>query len=145
MSELGTLILARAQGRDLLLEASQILEVLPAASVTPLPGPVPGIAGVLLYHGEFMPVLDWNALPGHPGGMIWASALAILKRRLALPLEGISGVLEQPRGEGPGLEPAEGDPWEEVLACRCTVGGVPMPLLDSDKLVGWLHHQRAKR
>ncbi len=144
MSELGTLILARAQGRDLLLEASQILEVLPAAPVTSLPGPVPGIAGVLLYHGEFLPVLDWNGLPGHFGGMIWASALAILKRRLALPLEELAGVLEH-EGEGPGLEPAEGDPWEEILACKCAVGGASMPLLDPDKLVDWLHHQRSRR
>jgi hypothetical protein len=144
MSELGTLILARAQGRDLLLEAAQILEVLPAAPVTALPGPVPGIAGVLLYHGEFLPVLDWNGLPGYPGGMIWASALAILKRRLALPLEDIAGVHE-PGGEGRVIESAEGDPWEHVLACRCALGGVSMPLLDADKLIGWLHHQRAKR
>ena len=144
MSDLGALILARAQGRELLLDASQILEVLPAAPVTPLPGPVPGIAGVLLYHGEFLPVLDWNALPGIPGGMIWASALAILKRRLALPLEEIGGVLEH-EGKGPAPEPAEGDPWEEILACRCAVGTASVPLLDPDKLVDWLHHQRARR
>lgn len=144
MSELGTLILARAQGRELLLEASQILEVLPAAPVTHLPGPVPGIAGVLLYHGEFMPVLDWNGLPGNPGGMVWASALAILKRRLALPLEELAGVLEH-EGEEPGLESAEGDPWEEILACKCAVDAASIPLLDPDKLVDWLHHQRSRR
>ena len=144
MSELGTLILARAQGRDLLLDASQILEVLPAAPVTVLPGPVPGIAGVLLYHGEFLPVFDWNTLPGTPAGRSSTSALAILKRRLALPLEELAGVLDQ-EGEGPGPEPAEGDPWEQILACRWAVGTASMPLLDPDKLVDWLHHHRARR
>lgn len=143
MPDPGSYILARAMGRDILLEASQLLEVLPAVPVRPLPGPVPGISGVILHQGEFLPVLDWAGLPGTPGQVVWATALAVLKRRLALPLESLDGVLDSV-GESSGFGVADGDPWEEIVACICPVGEARFPLLDADKLVAWLHHQRAR-
>ncbi len=143
MSETGTLLLARAKGRDLLLEASQLLEMLPPTALAPLPGPVPGIAGVILYQGEFLPVLDWEALPGEAAPAA-PTALGVLRRRLALPLEALSGVVEAEAGER-RIEPAGEDPWGAILACRCSLGGPALPLLDPDRLVDWLHQRRTGR
>ena len=144
MPEGGILLLARAGGRDLLLSALDLIEVLPAAPVTALPGPLPGIGGVILHQGEFLPVLDWAALPGGSRAPAPYAALAILKRRLALPLEFLSGALDR----GPGAlktDPPGDDPWGPFLACACVLEGPPLPLLDADKLIGWLHLRRAAR
>lgn len=143
MPETSVLLLARASGRDLLLSASDLIEVLPATSVTPLPGPLPGIAGVILYHGEFLPVLDWVAMPRSGEGMIWATALAVLKRHLVIPLEFLSGALDSD-GEGLRVEPPVDDPWAPILACVCGLEGVMLPLLDPDKLIAWLHQLRIR-
>ncbi|HEX9011182.1 MAG TPA: chemotaxis protein CheW [Holophagaceae bacterium] len=144
MPEGGILLLARAAGRDLLLSASDLVEVLPSASITPLPGPLPGVAGVILHQGEFLPVLDWSALPGAAGAPLPPVAMAILKRRLALPLEFLSGALETGR-ENLKVEPSGEDPWAPFMACACVVEGPPLPLLDSDKLIDWLHQRRPGR
>jgi chemotaxis signal transduction protein len=144
MPERGILLLARAAGRDLLLAASDLVEVLPAGPVTPLPGPLSGIAGVILHQGEFLPVLDWRALPGvdaPPGSPV---AMAILKRRLALPLAFLSGALEAGR-ESLKVEPPGEDPWAPFMVCACAVEGPPLPLLDADKLIDWLHQRHSGR
>jgi hypothetical protein len=143
MPETGVLLLARASGRDLLLSASDLFEVLPAGPVTPLPGPLPGIAGVMLYQGEFLPVLAWEDLPGYTGTPVPPMALAVLKRRLALPLEFLAGALE-PGSEGLRIEPSADDPWAPFLLCTCTFEGSTLPLLAPDKLVDWLHHRRTE-
>ncbi len=140
----GILLLARASGRDLLLAASDLLEVLPAGPVTPLPGPLPGIAGVVLHEGEFLPVLDWNALPGTGGDAAAVTSMAVLKRRLALPLEFLSGALEGKR-EDLRIEPPGDDPWAPFMVCACAIEGPALPLLDPDKLIDWLHQRRAVR
>lgn len=141
MLESGILLLARAGGRDLLLAASDLVEVLPAGPVTPLPGPLPGLSGVILHQGEFLPVLDVAALPGVAGAQVAPVAMAILKRRLALPLEFLSGALEGGR-EGLKVEPPGQDPWSPIMVCACAVEGPPLPLLDPDKLIDWLHLRR---
>ncbi len=144
MPDDGILLLARASGRDLLMAASDLLEVLPAGPVTPLPGPLPGIAGVVLYEGEFLPVLDWGALPGAGGEVAGATSMAVLKRRLALPLEFLSGALEGGR-EGMRIEPPGEDPWAPFMVCACAIEGPALPLLDPDKLIDWLHQRRTSR
>jgi chemotaxis signal transduction protein len=144
MPERGILLLARAVSRDLLLSASDLIEVLPATPVTLLPGSLPGIAGVILHQGEFLPVLDWAALPGAAGPPRPPVAMAILKRRLALPLEFLSGALEGGR-ENLTVESPGADPWAPFMVCACAVEGSPLPLLDSDKLIDWLHRRRAGR
>lgn len=144
MPDQGILLLARAVSRDLLLAASDLVEVLPAGPIAPLPGPLPGIAGVILHQGEFLPVLDWAALPGATAPARPTVAMAILKRRLALPLEFLSGALEGGR-ENLKMEPPGADPWAPFMVCACVVEGPPLPLLDSDKLIDWLHQRRAGR
>jgi chemotaxis signal transduction protein len=144
MSEGGVLILGRAAGRDLLLNASDLIEMLPAGSITPLPGPLPGIAGVILYQGEFLPVVDWAAMPGCEQGLVWATSMAVLKSRLALPLEFLSGALEAGH-EGLRVDPSGDDPWAPFLSAICTFEGSTLPLLDPDKLIDWLHHRRTER
>lgn len=144
MPDAGILLLARAAGRDLLLAASDLVEVQPAGRVMPLPGPLPGIGGVILHQGEFLPVLDWSFLPGGFAASAPTTALAILKRRLALPLIFLSGALEGSR-EDLRTEPPGDDPWAPVLACACIIGEPPTPLLDADKLVDWLHQRRQAR
>lgn len=144
MPDAGILLLARAGGRDLLLAASDLVEVQPAVRVMPLPGPLPGIGGVILHQGEFLPVLDWSALPGGFEISAPTTALAILKRRLAVPLTFLSGALEESWVDLPTAPPGE-DPWAPILACTCLTGGPPTPLLDADKLVDWLHQRRQAR
>ena len=141
MPEHGILLLARAAGRDFLLSASDLIEVLPASHVTPLPGPLPAIAGVVLYQGEFLPVLDWSGLPEGGSNMVWATALAVLKRHLGLPLEILSGALEPDR-DAMRIEPPGGDPWAPFLSGMCVLEDSLLPILDADKLVDWLHHRR---
>lgn len=144
MPEHGILLLARAAGRDFLLSASDLIEVLPASHVTPLPGPLPAIAGVVLYQGEFLPVLDWSGLPEGGANMVWATALAVLKRHLGLPLEILSGALE-PGRYAVRIEPPGDDPWAPFLSGMGALDGPLLPILDADKLVDWLHHRRAGR
>jgi chemotaxis signal transduction protein len=143
MSETVTLLLGRAQGREILIEASQLLEVLPAMPVSPLPGPVPGIAGVILYQGEFLPVFDWRALDGHAAPSA-PKALGVLRRRFALPLDELAGTVDSGNSAS-RIESSAEDPWADILACRYTLEGSALPLLDSDKLIAWLHQRRGKR
>jgi len=144
MPERGVLLLARAAGRDLLLSASDLFEVLPASPITPLPGPLLGIAGVMLYQGEFLPVLAWEDLPGVDGTPVPPVAMAILKRRLALPLEFLSGALEPGQG-GWQINPPGEDPWAPFLVSVCASEGPNLPFLDPDKLIDWLHRRRSER
>ena len=44
------------------LEASQVAEVLPLVSITPIPQAPAGVAGICNYHGVPVPVIDVSAL-----------------------------------------------------------------------------------
>ncbi len=44
------------------LDASQIAEVVPLLSITPIPQAPPGVAGICNYHGLLVPVIDISAL-----------------------------------------------------------------------------------
>jgi chemotaxis-related protein WspB len=44
------------------LEASLVVEVIPLIAITPLPGALTGVAGVINYRGVPVPVLDLAAL-----------------------------------------------------------------------------------
>lgn len=44
------------------LEASSVIEVIPLITITPLPGALAGVAGVINYRGRPVPVLDLTAM-----------------------------------------------------------------------------------
>lgn len=141
MSEVSLLLHARAAGREILLPMADLREVVAASPVAPLPGGPPGIQGVVLHQGEFLPVLDWAAVPGaaQPGP---PKVLAVLRPRLGLPLEGLVGTPESP--EGPWQDP-DLDPWEPILAGLCHLGDQDLPVLDPDRLLALLHRLRTVR
>jgi len=143
VSETSLFLHARAAGRELLLPVSDLREVVAFAPVTPIPGGPPGIQGVVLHQGEFLPVLDWTAIEGCPARLEPAVAMAVLRPRLGLPLEGLTGTVDAPE-EG-WRDPAEGDPWAPIMAGLCQVGGRDLPLLDPDRLLALLHRLRKAR
>ena len=141
MSEASLFLQARAAGRTFLLPLADLREVVAASPVTSLPGGPPGIQGVILHQGEFLPVLDWGAVPEatRPGPPV---VIAVLRPRLGLPLEGLAGTLDLPQA---GLMDPEGDPWAPVLSGLCQAGGEALPVLDPDRLLALLHRLRKVR
>ena len=122
---------------------ADLREVVAFTPVTPLPSGPPGIQGVVLHEGEFLPVLDWTAVEGGLARQEPPVAMAVLRPRLGLPLEGLTGTVESP-GEG-WLDPPEGDPWAPILAGLCRVRGQDLALLDPDRLLALLHRLRKAR
>jgi chemotaxis signal transduction protein len=143
MTESRTLLHVRAAGRQLLLPVIDLREVVAFTQVTSLPGGPRGIEGVVLHQGEFLPVLDWTAMTGGPEPLPPASVMAVLRRRLGLPLERLIGTLEVPVAGW--REAPEGDPWHSILAGLCTVGEQEVPLLDPERLLALLHRLRKDR
>lgn len=111
--------------------------------VSPLPGGPPGIAGVILYQGEFLPVLDWAALPGCTKPSGHPVAMAVLWPRLGLPLERLIGTLD---GEAESQQaPPEKDPWSGLMTGLHRVEGRDLPVLDPDRLLAVLYRLRMER
>ncbi len=142
MPDRSVLVLARGGGRDLLLNAEDLREVFPYTAITPLPGRLAGIAGVVLHQGEFLPVLSWEDLPGS-SPRVTHTAFAVLKRRLAIPLERLDGTLDLDKSRP--LKPAKDDPWAALITCVLKVEGQRVPLLDADKLLALLHQNKVDR
>ena len=118
-------------------------EVVAPMPVSPLPGCSRGIAGLVIHHGEFLPVLAWGEFPGCQAGPEPPMALAILRLRLGLPLDWLGGTLDL------GLEawretPAE-DPWSPWVDAVARVGDRDLPRLDLDRLIGLLRRFRDER
>lgn len=143
MTESRTLLHVWAAGRQLLLPVMDLREVVTFTQATSLPGGPRGIEGVVLHQGEFLPVLDWAAMADASGPLPPASVMAVLRRRLGLPLERLIGTLEVP--EAGWREAPEGDPWQPILAGFCAVGEQEVPLLDPDRLLAVLHRLRKDR
>lgn len=143
MSEGGSLLHVRAAGRELLLAAADLREVIAPTPVSVLPGGPLGIQGVIIHQGEFLPVLAWKDLPGTTDSVGATEALAVLRRRLGLPLERLLGAVEA--GEAPWKPVPESDPWHGVFAGLCPVAGRDLPVLDPDRLIGLLHRLRQER
>ncbi len=128
---------------DLLLSTQDLREVVAAMPVAPLPGRPQGIQGVVLYQGEFLPILAWEDLPGctiAPGRPV---AVAVLRRRLGLPLDRMIGTLSPPPGAWQELE--LGDPRERWLSGTCRLGGQTLLQVDPDRLIALLHRLREGR
>ncbi|HJV38040.1 MAG TPA: chemotaxis protein CheW [Geothrix sp.] len=143
MSESRLLLHARAAGRAFLLPVSELREVVPGSPVTPIPSGPPGIQGVVLHHGEFLPVLDWGVVGGDSDRVAPPAVLAVLRPRLGLPLEGLAGTMEAPEG-GLNDPPAE-DAWGPILAGLCRLENQDLPVLDPDRLLALLHRLRKAR
>lgn len=143
MSETFSLLHVQAAGRELLLAAADLREVIAPLTVSDLPGGPPGIQGVIIHQGEFLPVLAWKDLPGTADSPGPIEALAVLRPRLGLPLERLFGAVEP--GEAPWKPVPEDDPWHSVCAGLCPVAGRDLPLLDPDRLIALLHRLRQER
>ena len=143
MSESRTLLHVWAAGRQLLVPVMDLREVVAFTQATSLPGGPRGIEGVVLHQGEFLPVLDWGAMAGASGPLPPASVMAVLRRRLGLPLERLVGTLEVP--EAGWREAPDSDPWHPILAGLCKVEEQEVPLLDPERLLALRHRFRKDR
>ena len=143
MSERGSWLQARAAGRDLLISMLDLREVVAPMPVSPLQGGSRGIAGLVVHHGEFLPVLAWGEFPGCEASSEPPMALAVLRFRLGLPLDWLGGTLD--------LEPEAwretpiDDPWGPWIDAVVRVGERDLPRLDLDRLISLLRRFRDER
>ncbi len=143
MSELGTWLHVKAAGRDLLLSTLDLREVVAPSPVAPLPGRPRGIQGVVIHQGEFLPVLDWKNLPGCKEPSTSTAALAVLRPRLGIPLERMMGMVDVlPEG---WRETEVDDPAWPWAGAAGLIGGVPVALLDAERLIRLLRRFRSER
>jgi chemotaxis signal transduction protein len=128
---------------DLLLSTLDLREVVEPTPVAPLPGRLRGIRGVVIYQGEFLPVLAWEDLPGcqtPPGRPV---AMAVLRRRLGLPIERMIGTINPPSDAWHDLD--EGDAANRWLGGVCRVGDQTLLLVDPERLIALLKRLREDR
>ena len=128
---------------DLLLATMDLREVVAPMPISPIPGVPPGIQGVVIHQGEFLPMLDWQALPGCPARPATPSALAVLKPRLSLPLERLIGMIEVPADAWREAESA--DPANEWIGGLARLGGLEFRLVDPDRIIAVLRRLRGDR
>ncbi len=128
---------------DLLLATSDLREVVAPTPVSDLPGRPRGIQGVMIYQGEFLPVLAWGDLPGCEATPGLPVAMAVLRPRLALPIERLIGMIS-PASDA-WQEADEGDARDAWLGGVCQAGDLPLPLVDPDRLIALLQRLRGDR
>jgi chemotaxis signal transduction protein len=128
---------------DLLLSTLDLREVVAPTPVSDLPGRPRGIQGVMIYQGEFLPVLAWADLPGcgvTPGLPV---AMVVLRPRLALPIERLIGMISPPPDAWQETDESKArDAW---LGGVCKVGDLSWPLVDPDRLITLLQRLRGDR
>lgn len=143
MPEAGAWLHVKAAGMDLLLSTRDLREVVAPLPVSSIPGGARGIQGVVMHQGEFLPVLAWDDLPGCEAPAGPATALAVLRPRLGLPIERVVGTL--------GALPEPWHVFEEPESASAWSGGSGMlgdqelRLVDPDRLVALLRRLRADR
>jgi chemotaxis signal transduction protein len=118
-------------------------EVVAPMPVSPLPGGSRGIAGLVIHHGEFLPVLAWGDLPGCRAASGAPMALAVLRSRLGVPLDRLGGTLDL-ESEAWRETPAD-DPWRPWVDAVARVGEKDLPRIDVDRLIGLLRQFRHER
>lgn len=143
MFESGTWLHVNAAGMDLLLPTQDLREVVAFTPVAPLPGRPRGIQGVVVYQGEFLPVLAWEDLPGGQSSPKAPVAMAVLKSRLGIPLDRLIGTTELPSGILREVD--EDDPVVSWMGAVCQVGDHVLKVVDTDRLIAWLRRFRDDR
>jgi chemotaxis-related protein WspB len=62
------------------LDTAQIAEVLPLLTISPVPQAPPGVAGLIVYHGKPVPVIDLNDLAlGQPAALHISTRLILVR------------------------------------------------------------------
>jgi chemotaxis signal transduction protein len=120
---------------DLLLSTLDLREVVASTPIAPLPGRPRGIYGVVIYQGEFLPVLAWKDLPGCQTPPGKPMAMAVLRPRI--------GTISPPPEAWQDVDP--GDARERWLGGVCRVEGQTLLLVDPDRLIALLHRLREER
>jgi hypothetical protein len=69
--------------------------------------------------------------------------MAVLRRRLGLPLERLIGTISPPTDAWQEVDP--GDARDRWLGGACRVGGQTLLLVDPDRLIALLHRLREER
>jgi len=128
---------------DLALSTLDLREVVAMEAVSPLPGRPQGILGVVIFQGEFLPVLAWEDLPGCPRSTALPTALAVLRPRLAIPIDRIIGMIDLSAAHLRGLE--EHDPASGWSGGHLQAGDRELRLVDPDRLVALLRRFRGDR
>ena len=140
MHEQSLILRAAVGGRELFIPASDLQEVLQLEGVEAFPYHLPGLLGVIPVHGEPLPLLDWNAFGTENEG---ASLVAVLKRRLGIPILRVLEVREKEGTKEVGLK--RGDPWNSILSHRRRLSGHSHGVLDVEKLLSLLHNRGLRR
>ncbi|MCE1203640.1 MAG: chemotaxis protein CheW [Holophagaceae bacterium] len=143
MSEQGSWLHVRASGMDLALSTLDLREVVGMETVSPLPGRPQGIQGVVVFQGEFLPVLAWVDLPGCAVPTAPPMAMAVLRPRLAIPIERMIGVIDAPAATFRDID--EDDPATGWAGGLLHAGGLDLRLLDPDRLIALLRRFRGDR
>jgi chemotaxis signal transduction protein len=140
MREGGLVLRADVGGRELLIPASDLQEVMTLEDVEPFPTHLAGLAGVVPFHGEPLPLLDWEVFQTATQG---AGLIAVLKRRLGIPIHRVLEVRDSEGAAVVGLK--RGDPWNPLLGHRLRLSGHSQAVLDVEKLLALLHNRGLRR
>lgn len=143
MSERGSWLHVRASGMDLALSTLDLREVVAMEAVSPLPGRPHGIQGVVIFQGEFLPVLAWGDLPGCTVSAAIPTAMAVLRPRLAVPIDRMVGMIGVSTATLHQVE--EADPASGWTGGLLQVGDLKLRLLDPDRLIALLRRFRGDR
>ena len=143
MSEQGSWLHVRASGMDLALSNGDLREVVAMEPVSRLPGRPQGIQGVVIHQGEFLPVLAWEDLPGCPVPASAPTAMAVLRPRLAVPIDRLIGMIDASSALVQALD--EEDPSKAWSGGMLQAEGQDLRLLDPDRLVALLRRFRGDR
>ena len=98
---------------------------------------------MVVYQGEFLPILAWEDFPGCQAPPGEPMAMAVLRRRLGLPLEELVGTMDPPAESW--LEAEEDDEAGSWLSGLCRVDGLELRRVDPDRLIALLHRFREDR
>lgn len=130
----------KVEGRELFLPAGDTLEVIALEYVLPFPAQMYGLSGIVFNHGQPVPVLDWGLFGSEEGA---APLVAILKRRLAVPIQKVFEIRDIEALPLVGLK--RGDPLNPILGHRRKLSGHAHGVLNVEKLLGLLHNRSFRR
>jgi chemotaxis signal transduction protein len=128
---------------DLVLSTLDLREVVAMTPISPLPGRPPGIQGVVVYQGEFLPVLAWEDIPGCALSKVPPMAMAVLRPRLAIPLERMIGMIDLSKGTHRTV--SENDLTITWIGGRVRMGALDLRVLDPDRLIALLRRFQGER